>query len=55
MNDDFSIVWDGKEIPDLDDELTDEEKAQFERDCLLDKGPNDIPPWAKNKYGITDK
>ncbi len=55
MNDDFSISWDGKEIPSLDDEMTEEEKRQWDEDCLLDKGPDDIPPWAKKKYGITDK
>lgn len=51
MNDDFYVIWDGEEISDLENELTDEELKQLEEDALLDGKPEIIPNWSKQYNG----
>lgn len=46
MDNDFGIIWDGKEIPDLDDELSEEELEQMDKDTKLDGEPGTIPNWS---------
>lgn len=49
MDNDFYVKWDGKEIPELEDELTEEELKQMDKDALLDGEPGKIPNWS-NQY-----
>lgn len=48
MDDDFVLEWDGKEIPSLDDELSEEELKQMDEDAFLDGKPGTIPNWSKH-------
>ena len=48
MDDDFVLEWDGKEIPSLDDELSEEELKKMDEDAFLDGKPGTIPNWAKH-------
>lgn len=48
MDDNFSVVWDGKEIPSLEDELSEEELEQMDKDAKLDGKPGTIPNWSKH-------
>lgn len=48
MDDNFSIIWDGKEIPALEDELSEDELRQLEFDEQNLDGPyGTIPDWSK--------
>lgn len=48
MDDNFSVVWDGKEIADLEDELSEEELIQMDKDAKLDGTPGTTPNWSKH-------
>ncbi len=43
---DVYFIYNGEDMPLLNDTMTKEELRQFEEDCLLDGNPGGIPDWS---------
>ncbi|MCD7808372.1 MAG: hypothetical protein LUH02_03440 [Erysipelotrichaceae bacterium] len=50
-NNEIYLIYSGEHIPNVENNLTIEEKDQLERDFKLDGGPNFIPNWSKHYKG----